>query len=317
MDGTYVVEVVNDQIVNYKPFDQAKDSGGLWFTGILLWVALIAGSISLFFGAVFIVRQQSVEIIERFGRFVRVSRAGLRFKIPFVERRAGDLDLRIQELAEQVVVKSSDNAFVTVPVKVQYRVLPEKVKEAFYELADANKQIKSYIVNIVRSTATQLDMDAVFKSKDKFEQDVQQDLNAKFGGFGYEIVNVLVDDPIPSKEVIEASNRVIASKREMEAAQNEAEAIRLKTVAVAQAEAESLVLKAEAYVKQRAAVIEGFKGILTGMSNEAILEYLVGIDWRDAFRDVAKQGTTIIVPSPFDIKGDGISKMAAALKATE
>ena len=40
----------------------------------------------LFFSTFFTVEQQSVAIIERFGKFIRMARAGLNFKIPLVDR---------------------------------------------------------------------------------------------------------------------------------------------------------------------------------------------------------------------------------------
>ena len=310
-NGKYVIEVVDGKVVEanpYNPMPGVEGAGvGAWITlgilGVLLLIAL--------FGTLFIVKQQSVKVIERLGKFKKIATAGLHWKIPFIDRIVSKLDLRIKEMSENVTVKSSDNAFLKVPVKVQYQIIPEKAKEAFYTLADSDQQISSYIVNIVRATATTLDMEEIFKSKDKFETAVQESLNNQFGEYGFKIVNVLVDDPVPSEEVAIAFNRVIASKRMKEAAVNEAEAIRVKKVAEAQAEAESLTLKATAYVQQRKAIAEGMAEVLKN-KNDRTLEYLVGIDWRDTVRDAADKGQVILIPTPFD--GTEIANTIAALK---
>ena len=51
---------------------------------------------------VFTVEQQTVVIIERFGKFARLARAGLQFKTPFVEQKAGKLSMRIQQLDDKL-----------------------------------------------------------------------------------------------------------------------------------------------------------------------------------------------------------------------
>jgi len=284
----------------------------------VVWTLIGIGVLIAFFGFLFIVKQKEAEIIERFGKFIRIARAGLNIKIPLIERRVGTLSLRIREMSESVTAKSKDNAFVSVPVKVQFQVIEKEEKKAFYELEDAEDQISSYIVNTVRSKATEMDMNALFASKSIFEEAVENILSEKFSDYGFAIINVLVDDPLPSEEVVMAFNRVISSKREKEAAENEAEALRIMTVANAKAEAESLELKAEAYVNQRDIIAKGLstalKSFKVGVSEERLLGYLEGIDWRDTIRDASQgKGTTIVIPA--DMKGDTMTKILAANEA--
>ena len=305
-NGKYIVDVLNGQATN--PILYSPEDGG-W--GSLIKLVIIGlGIITFLVLCIIITQQQKVKIIERVGKFNRIAVAGISFKIPLIEYIAGEMDLRIQELKESVMAKSSDNVFVNIPVKVQFRIITEKVKDAFYVLSDASEQIKSYIVNIVRSTASEMDMEQVFKSKDFFETKVKEHLNEKFNSFGFEIVNVLVDNPIPAEEVIRAFDRVISSKRLKEAAENEAEAIRIKTVAGARAEAESLTLKARAYVEQRKTIAEGMAKIT---DDEALLNYLVGIDWRDTVRDASKNGSVVMIP--VNMSGANIGETITALKA--
>lgn len=274
---------------------------------IVFYIFLVAFLIVIVSKSIVIVRQQSVKIIERVGRFTRMAKAGLSFKIPFVDRAIETVNLRVDELAEDITAKTSDNVFVSVPVKVQYQVIESMAKEAYYALEDSKKQISSYIINIVRSEATSMTMEQVFQSKSIFEDAVSTNLNEKFGLWGFKVVNVLVDNPIPSPEVIASFDKVISSQRLKEAATNEAEAIRIKTVANAKAEAESLTLKAEAYVKQRTAIAEGMKGLFEGND---LANYLVGIDWRDTVRDASNNGAVIMVPTPFNTTiGDTVAAM--------
>lgn len=305
MNGTYVVEVQNGQAVSQPvpvgEYVQSQHLGtGFKVSSLIVW-AIVLCVIGIFVkNCLVIVKQQSIKVVQRFGKFKKVLEAGLGFKVPFVDSVVGIIDLRIQQLGEDVVAKSKDNSFLTIPVKVQFQVLVGKAKEAFYTLQSAENQIKAYITNVVRSTATTMTMEEIFQSKTVFEKDVQDSLNIKFSDFGFSIVNVLVDNPMPSQEVVEAFNRVIASQRQKEAAINEAEAIRVKTVALAKAEAESLTLKATAYVEQRKIIFEGMAGIIP---QEELAAYLVGIDWRDTVREAGKSGNLIVVPQGAETLG--------------
>ena len=58
---------------------------------------------------IFTVRQQTVAIVQRFGKHKAVANAGLNFKIPFVDSVVRRLDLRIQELSVRVETKTKDD----------------------------------------------------------------------------------------------------------------------------------------------------------------------------------------------------------------
>ena len=86
----------------------------IWFCAAALFVLWMATS-------VLVVKQKSAAVIEFFGRFYAVKRAGLRLKFPWpfaLERRGhrGErVNLRLRELKEVVSVKTLDNAFVSFP----------------------------------------------------------------------------------------------------------------------------------------------------------------------------------------------------------
>lgn len=251
------------------------------------------------FCCVITVKQHTMQIIEVFGRFYNAKHAGLRCKIPYpIGIIAGTVDLRIMELVKVISVKALDNAFVEVPVKVQYRVIPEKIKEAYYELQNPSAQMLSYIVNVVRATASAMPMNDLFQSKNAIEDSVKKTLNERFSNYGYAIVNVLVDDPQPSQEVRTAFDKVVASEREKEAAVNQAEAYRIRKVEEARAEAESIMLKSRAYVESRMQIISLAKQEMDA-SDTAVLNLIAGIDYRDALRDIARDGSLIVVPHGF------------------
>ena len=90
-------------------------------------------SLAILYGTFFIVKQQSAAVVERFGKFTSVRHSGLQLKIPIIDRVAGRLSLRIQQLDVVVETKTKDDVFVKVKVSVQYKVIKDKVYDAFYK----------------------------------------------------------------------------------------------------------------------------------------------------------------------------------------
>jgi regulator of protease activity HflC (stomatin/prohibitin superfamily) len=254
--------------------------------------------------SIVITPQQHVRMIETFGRFSRITRAGLSFKLPAPIQSAGrPFSMQITEIAENVSVKSSDNAFVVVPIRVQVRVSEANAEDAFYKLDDPVGQIRSYVVNQVRSTASGLTFDDLFRSRDSFEADVETTLKERMSNFGFVIENVLVDDPQPSEELRRAFDSVLAAQRLKEAATNEGEAERIKAVARAQAEGESLEIKGRAYAAFRKLVSEGNSEAITsfvgntGINPEKALAFFDNINEMEAVRDAAASGGRVVFVS--------------------
>lgn len=235
--------------------------GFMWFTFIVCLVVWLSTSI-------FVVKQKTAAIVEVFGKFSSVKSAGLNFKLPWpIARVASTVNLQIGQLSPNVTVKSKDNAFLVIPVKLQYKVMEDKIKEANYELDNPEEQIESYVLNMIRSKSSEYTMDELFSVKDSFDTEVKESLNEKFSSYGYKVVDLLIDDPQPSKELIVAFNNVLAAQRKKEAAQNEAEALKIQMVGEATAEKESLVLKAESFIAYRSKIAEGNKeamGVMLG-----------------------------------------------------
>ena len=104
------------------------------FTTIAIGVAIIA--IAALASTFFTVQQRTAGIVQRLGKFVREAKPGLNVKIPFIDKVAGRVNLRVQQLNVKIETKTEDNVFVQMVVAVQYFVLPDKVYDAFYKLAD-------------------------------------------------------------------------------------------------------------------------------------------------------------------------------------
>ncbi|HRP37212.1 MAG TPA: SPFH domain-containing protein, partial [Candidatus Dojkabacteria bacterium] len=209
--------------------------------------------------SVFTVEQQTVAIVERFGKFVRMAKPGLNVRIPFIDRVAGRVTLRIQQLDVKAETKTKDNVFVTVIVSVQYYILPEKVYEAFYKLNNPALQINSYVFDTIRARVPKITLDELFERKEEIAQAVKEELNETMVNFGFEILNSLVTDIEPDMKVKEAMNEINAAQRLRVAASEKGEAEKIIKVKAAEADAESKALQGKGIADQRRAIIEGLK----------------------------------------------------------
>lgn len=293
-------------------------------TTAILWFVLGVALLALVPSMIVITSQQHVKIVETFGKFSSVRGAGLSLKLPWpIQTASSNFSLKIMEIAEEVTVKSSDNAFVTVPIRVQYRVSDNGAEQAFYKLDDPESQIRSYVVNQVRSTASGLTFDELFRSRDNFEEDVESTLKERMTSFGFRIENVLVDDPQPSQQLREAFDRVIASQRLKEAAENEGEAARRLAVAKANAEGQSLEIKGAAWSQFRKTIAEGNAEALenfvgtTGLSPAEALVFFTSVNEMEAVRDAASDGGRVVFVAGSAARGGSdsalIGMMAEAL----
>lgn len=213
----------------------------------------------LIFLSAFVVNQQTTAIVERFGRFLSIRQSGLQFKIPLVDKIAGRVSLKIQQLDVIVETKTKDDVFVQLKISVQFQILREKVYDAFYKLQNPHDQITAYIFDTVRAEVPKMKLDDVFEKKDDIAQAIQRELKESMLDYGYDIVKALVTDIDPDAQVKEAMNRINAAEREKLAAQFEGDAQRILIVERAKAEAESKRLQGMGIADQRREIARGLE----------------------------------------------------------
>ena len=109
-------------------------TGALIMLGVIVVIVL-----AVLCASIFIVPQQQAYIIERFGKYNKVQFAGIHAKIPFVDRISTKTNMRVSQLNVQLETKTLDNVFVTVVASTQFRVNPENVATAYYELRDPRR----------------------------------------------------------------------------------------------------------------------------------------------------------------------------------
>jgi regulator of protease activity HflC (stomatin/prohibitin superfamily) len=224
-------------------------------------IVYIVIALFLLKGTLYMVKQQTAVVIERLGKFHKVSGAGLQFKIPLIDSIAGDINLRVRELPVEVETKTKDDVFVKIIVSVQFFVVDSinGIESSFYKLNNPEQQIQSYVFDSIRSEVPKMELDAVFAEKDKIAIAVKNELSETMQQFGFDFIKALVTDIDPDSKVKHAMNEINAAKRMKEAAKEEAAAVKIRVIASAEADAESKRLAGEGIALQRIAIANGLK----------------------------------------------------------
>ena len=275
------------------------------------------------FASFFMVKQQTSAVIERFGKFQSIRHSGLQMKIPLVDRVAGRLSLKIQQLDVIVETKTLDDVFVKLKVSVQYVVIRDKVYDAFYKLDYPHDQITSFVFDVVRAEVPKMKLDDVFVKKDDIAIAVKRELQEYMTEYGYDIIKTLVTDIDPDAQVKAAMNRINAAEREKTAAQFEGDAQRILIVEKAKAEAESKRLQGQGIADQRREIARGLEESVevlnkVGINSQEASALIVVTQHYDTLQAIGEETNSnlILLPNSPQAGSNMLNDMVASFTAS-
>ncbi|WP_438059159.1 SPFH domain-containing protein [Streptococcus ruminicola] len=288
---------------------------------LAIFLIIILGVIA---STLYVVRQQTVVIIERFGKYQTTSGSGMHVRLPFgIDKIAARIQLRLLQSEIVVETKTKDNVFVTLNVATQYRVNEQNVTDAYYKLMRPEAQIKSYIEDALRSSVPKLTLDELFEKKDEIALEVQHQVAEEMSTYGYIIVKTLITKVEPDAEVKQSMNEINAAQRKRVAAQELANADKIKIVTAAEAEAEKDRLHGVGIAQQRKAIVDGLaesiqelKDANVGMTEEQIMSILLTNQYLDTLNTFAAKGNqTLFLPNHPEGIEDIRTQILSSLKA--
>lgn len=250
------------------------------------------------------VHERTAAIVERFGKFHRILPAGWHLLMP-MDRVAAKMSLRVEQMEVGIETKTQDDVFVKLEVAVQYHVMPDRIREAYYQLAEPTRQIQSYVFDEVRAQVPKMKLDDVFQNKDDIANAVKEGLEETMNQFGFAILKALVSDIDPAANVKQAMNEINAAQRHRRAAEERGEAEKILKVKEAEAEAESMKLRGQGVADQRRAIMDGlrqsvqeFQESVPGASADDVMRLLMMTQYFDTLKDLGSSSrtNTIMVP---------------------
>lgn len=301
------------------------------FMGVLVVLVIVFLVVGIVTGNLFyVVKQQHAVIIERLGKFHRIVGAGFHAKIPFVDRKAATVSLRTMKNGFNIDVKTQDNVTIGLEISAQYHVSYETgdrpqqsgVYKSYYMLQQPVAQMRDFITDALRSSIPVYTLDEVFAKKDDIAKDVNATVSEQMAAYGFTLVSTLITKIALPAEVEDSMNQINAAQRTKAAAQDLAEADRIRRVTEAQAEAEAMEKSGEGIANQRKAIAAGISDSLatiqeTGVSAAEANQLFMFTQWTEMMGEFAKAGkaSTVVLPSDFTQTAGMFEQMVAAQAA--
>lgn len=293
---------------------------------VFLIIVLVIVIVLIVTGA-YVVQQQNMVIIERLGKFHKIVGPGFHVKIPIVDRIAARVNMRTSQSTFEINAKTEDNVTVQMDIAAQYHVSQVRgtaptdsgVYRSYYMLQDPIAQMKSYIIDALRSSIPNYTLDEVFAKKDSIAQEVNDTVSAMMTGYGFNLVSTLITNIGLPLDVETSMNKINSAQREQEAAQALAEAERIKVVTEARANAEAMEQAGIGIAAQRKAIADGISESLdvikkSGVSDKEANRLFLFTQWTDMMEKFAKNGrqSTIVLPSDFNQTSSIFEQMLTA-----
>lgn len=296
------------------------------FIGILVVAVILLAT------SIYVVQQQTMAIIERLGKFHRIVAPGLHLRIPIIDKIVCRVNMRTSQSTFEINAKTKDNVTVQMDIAAQYHVNGEYanfaeetgVYRSYYRLQNPIAQMRSYLIDALRSAIPNYTLDEVFAKKDDIASEVNVTVSAMMREYGFDVVSTLITNIGLPADVEASMNKINSAQREQVAAQALAEAERIKVVTVAKANAEAMEQAGIGIAAQRTAIADGIARSLdtikdSGVSASEANQLFLFTQWTDMMESFAKNGkqSTIVLPNDFAQTTSMFGQMLTATRSED
>lgn len=228
---------------------------------ITLPIILLILVLLVVFSGIYTVQQGSIAVITMFGKYRRINRPGLNFKLPFIETifRRISIQNRSVELQFQAITK--DQANVNFKAMLLYAVFnqdEESIKNVAFKFVDDKSLMQALIRTIegsIRAFVATKNQSEILSLRGEIILHVKEQIDVQLESWGYHLIDLQINDISFDEEIIKSMSRVVASNNLKAAAENEGQALLItKTKA---AEAEGNFIKISAQAEKQAAQLRG------------------------------------------------------------
>src|SRR5579863_5379997 len=307
--------------------------------GALLTLLVLVAVVLLFGSSLFrTVPQATVAVVTVFGKYHRIMREGLNFKMPW-EKVVYRLSLQNRALQLEFQAITQDQANVKFATMVLYAVAAaeeEAIKKAVFSFATPQEfqlALQRTIDGSIRQFVATTKQSDILGMRAEIVDHTKKNLDEVVLAWGYVVRDIQITDMTFDKEIIDSMARVVSSKNLLAAASNEGAALLVKRTKDAEAEAAYKTIGAEAEKTASALRGEGLalfrKNIADGMKEAAErlksagvnAEFLLFLEYTDALKYVAEhaQGKVLFMDSGAGAATkvvQGVLSMAADLAVT-
>lgn len=228
------------------------------FLEILVNFIIVLFVIMLAFSSIKIIRQATVGIVERLGKFHKTAEQGINVIIPFVDRFRIIVDMReqVMDFPPQPVI-TKDNVTMMIDTVVYYQVTdPFKYS---YEIANPIMAIENLTATTLRNIVGELELDQTLTSRDIVNNKLRIILDEATDKWGIKVNRVELKNILPPQDIQTAMEKQMRAEREKREAILRAEGQKTAAILEAEGSKQSAILQAEARKEASIREAEGAK----------------------------------------------------------
>jgi regulator of protease activity HflC (stomatin/prohibitin superfamily) len=223
-----------------------------------VWIVLI---VILLFSSLVTVKQGYIDVITMFGKYRRVLRPGLNFKIPILEKvfRSVSVQNRSVELEFQAVTADQANVYfksmLLYSVQNDTEETVKKVAFKFFSDRDLMQALTRTIEGTIRAFVATKRQSEILGLRREIVAFVKEEIDQALEEWGYHLIDLQINDITFDQLILESMSRVVASNNLKAAAENEGQALLITKTKGAEAEGNAIKISAEA--EREAAKLRG------------------------------------------------------------
>ena len=248
--------------------------------------------------------------VERFGRYNRTQKPGLRLLIPLVEKvgvRINMMETVLNVGAQEVITR--DNAMIAADAIAFYQVI--EAERAAYEVRDLVLALENLTQTNIRSVIGSMDLDESLSNRDKINARLLHVIDTAVKPWGVKVTRVEIKDLTPPPDISDAMARQMKAERDKRAEILQAEGEKQSAILRAEGEKEALIreaegrrqaafLDAEAREREAKAEAEATEVVSNAIStgNIQAINYFIAQKYTEALGSIAasQNSKTIMVP---------------------
>ena len=296
------------------------------------WVLLL---LLFIFSGLVTVNQGYINVVTMFGKYRRIMRPGLRFKIPFLEQiyRRISIQNRSVEMEFQAVTQDQANVYfknmLVYAVQNDNEETIKKVSFKFISERDLMQAMTRTIEGTIRSFVATKKQAEILGLRREIVEYVKEQIDHLLEEWGYHLLDLQINDITFDKVILDSMSKVVASNNLKAAAENEGQALLITKTKGAEAEGNAIKIAAEA--ERQAAQLRGQgvalfrEEVARGMSQAAEQMKQANLDtnvilfsmWTEAIKNFAEvgKGNVIFLDGSSEGMQRSMQQIMAMLKA--
>lgn len=293
--------------------------------------------ILLVFMSLVTVQQGTVAVITVFGKYRRILRPGLNFKVPFVEKIFRRISYQNRSMEMKFQAITQDQANVNFSAMLLYSVLnedSETIQNVAFKFLDERNFMQALIRSVegsVRAFVATKKQSEILQLRTEIILHVKEQLDKQLEGWGYHLLDIQMNDISFDEVIMRSMAQVVSSNNLKAAAENEGQALLITKTKAAEAEGNAIKISAEA--EKQAAQLRGQgvalfrEEVAKGMAQAAKEMQQANLDasfilfsmWTDALKHFAEtgKGNTIFLDGSSDNFQRTMQQLMAVMQGKE